>query len=190
VNEADDTIEKVNKAKAGDGRAFEMLVHATSRLVFAKLYLLTGNRHRVEDLVQETYLLAWKSIGQLTEPAQFRPWLLSIAHRVMLDDAKHASRKKRAGQQTATSNGQFLASIAGDTQEPSEAVGREETKQVVLNALNDLPETYSLPLALRYLAGCDYETIGKQLGLTNGSLQGRLHRGLKLLRGLLSEDFM
>ena len=44
------------------------------------------------------------------------------------------------------------------------------------------PEEYRMPLTLRYLAGADYDTIQMQMGLTNGSLRGLLHRGLKLLR--------
>jgi DNA-directed RNA polymerase specialized sigma24 family protein len=52
----------------------------------------------------------------------------------------------------------------------------------VLSVLRTLPEEYRLPLTLRYLAGADHDTIQLQMGLTNGSLRGLLHRGLKLLR--------
>jgi len=51
--------------------------------------------------------------------------------------------------------------------------------------LRSLPEEYRLPITLRYIAGADYETISTQLGLTNGSLRGLLHRGLNLLRNKL-----
>jgi DNA-directed RNA polymerase specialized sigma24 family protein len=52
----------------------------------------------------------------------------------------------------------------------------------VIHALRSLPEDYQRPLSLRYLAGLDYETVSQQLGLTNGSLRGLLHRGLEMLR--------
>ena len=55
--------------------------------------------------------------------------------------------------------------------------------------VRSLPEDYRLPVMLRYFAGADYETIGEQLGLTNGSLRGLLHRGLKLLRDRLPPEF-
>ena len=55
--------------------------------------------------------------------------------------------------------------------------------------LRSLPEEYRLPLTLRYIGGADYETICTQLGLTNGSLRGLLHRGLQLLRAKLPQDF-
>ena len=68
-------------------------------------------------------------------------------------------------------------------------IEREELREKVLVALRSLPDEYRLPLALRYLAGADYDTIGEQLGLTNGSLRGLLHRGLKLLRDRLPPEF-
>ena len=55
-------------------------------------------------------------------------------------------------------------------------------------ALKSLPEEYSLPLTLRYIAGADYETIGRQLGLSNGSLRGLLSRGMARLREKLNVD--
>jgi RNA polymerase sigma-70 factor, ECF subfamily len=54
--------------------------------------------------------------------------------------------------------------------------------------LRSMPEEYRLPLSLRYLAGADYDTIGEQLGLTNGTLRGLLHRGLKMLRDRMPPD--
>ena len=66
---------------------------------------------------------------------------------------------------------------------PLAASGRqEELRGQVLAILRSLPEEYRLPLTLRYIAGADYDTIQMQLGLTNGSLRGLLHRGLKMLR--------
>jgi RNA polymerase sigma-70 factor (ECF subfamily) len=58
----------VVRAQRGDRAAFEELVRRTSRLVFARLYLETGDRHQTEDLVQETLLTAFRTLGQLTQP--------------------------------------------------------------------------------------------------------------------------
>jgi DNA-directed RNA polymerase specialized sigma24 family protein len=58
----------------------------------------------------------------------------------------------------------------------------------VLAVLRSLPEEYRLPLTLRYLTGADYETIQMQMGVTNGSLRGLLHRGLKLLQERLPAE--
>src|SRR5438067_4513068 len=86
----------VRRAQNGDRVAFEELIRLTSRLVFARLYLETGDSHRAEDLLQETWLRAYRSLGRLSSPGSLRTWLLTIAQNVLADDAKGAARQKRA----------------------------------------------------------------------------------------------
>jgi len=150
----------VRSAQAGDRAAFEELVRRTSRLVLARLYLETGDAHQAEDLLQETLLTAFRSLEQLTEPTKFRAWLLRN-HRLKRSPAELPLRV---------------------IPRPDENLERDETRQQVLAVLRSLPEEYRMPLTLRYLAGADYDAIQMQMGLTNGSLRGLLHRGLKLLR--------
>jgi RNA polymerase sigma-70 factor (ECF subfamily) len=174
----------VSRARSGDRAAFEELVRRTSRLVFARLYLDTGNADRTEDLLQETYLLACRSLKKLVDPARFRPWLLTIAHNVLIDSLRKDARRKNL---TSSSVNSLLALPArGHSSE--QLVERDEIRQRVLAVLRSMPEEYRLPLSLRYLAGADYDTIGEQLGLTNGTLRGLLHRGLKMLRDRLPPD--
>jgi RNA polymerase sigma-70 factor (ECF subfamily) len=183
MSESDTAL--VLRARNGDRAAFEELVRRTSRLVFARLYLETGNVHRAEDLLQETLLLAYRSLRKLADPAGFRPWLLAIAHNAAIDAARRDSRRKRP---PASAGNGDLSSVASVAPRPDETAHREEARQQVLAALRTLPEEYRMPLALRYLAGCDYDAIGEQLGLTNGSLRGFLHRGLKMLRERLPPE--
>ena len=70
---------------------------------------------------------------------------------------------------------------------PEERIEKEEQRQQVLAILRALPEEYRLPLTLRYLVGADYETIQTQMGLTNGSLRGLLHRGMERMRAELQK---
>src|SRR6516165_9103025 len=85
----------VKSAQRGDRAAFEELVRRTSRLVFARLYLETGDSHRTEDLLQETFFKAFRTLGQLTEPAKFRAWLLRIAQNEAIDAIRRDQRQKR-----------------------------------------------------------------------------------------------
>jgi RNA polymerase sigma-70 factor, ECF subfamily len=170
----------VHSAQRGDRAAFEELVRRTSRLVFARLYMETGDPHQAEDLLQETLLTAFRSLGQLTEPAKFRGWLLRIAQNAAIDAARRGARQKR--NKEAPAGNLKLAQVPGVAPGPHAQAETEETRQQVLALLRSLPEEYREPLSLRYLAGADYETIQMQMGLSNGSLRGLLHRGLKLLR--------
>jgi RNA polymerase sigma-70 factor (ECF subfamily) len=182
---ADSEEALVRSARQGDRAAFEELIRRTSRLVFARLYLEVGDAHRAEDLLQETLLAAFRSLRQLTDPANFRSWLLKIAQNLVIDAARHDLRLKRAAPTRAAV--QSLDRVAGRTPRPEDQVQREETREQVLAVLRSLPEEYRLPLTLRYIGGADYETISQQLGLSNGSLRGLLHRGLKVLRGKLQQ---
>jgi RNA polymerase sigma-70 factor, ECF subfamily len=176
----------VRSAQGGDRAAFEELVRRTSRLVFARLYLETGDGHRAEDLLQETLLSAYRSLRELANPKGFRPWLLKIAQNVVLDAARRDLRQKRAAPRRMDSSA--LHTIEGKELSPGEQAAREELRAQVLAILRSLPEEYRLPLTLRYIGGADYETIQTQLGLSNGALRGLLHRGLKLLRCRLPRD--
>src|SRR5688572_1467619 len=85
----------VGRAQRGDHAAFEELVRRTSRLVFARPYLETGDSHLAEDLLQETLLTAYRTLSQLTQTDKFRAWLLRIAQNVAIDAARRAHRQKR-----------------------------------------------------------------------------------------------
>jgi RNA polymerase sigma-70 factor (ECF subfamily) len=176
-------IALVRRARDGDRAAFEELVRRTTRPVYSKLYLETGDPHQAEDLVQETYLRAFRTMHQLTNLAGFRPWLLTIAQSAAIDSFRRSSARRRAepdrvGQEV------LAHAPAPEGEEP----GRAETREKVRTILQSLPEEYRLPLTLRYLDGADYETITLQLGLPGTTLRGVLHRGLQLLRKAVKQE--
>lgn len=173
----------VQRSQKGDRAAFEALVRSTARLLFAHLYLQVGDVHRTEDLVQETYLLAWRSIHQVSDPAGFRSWLLTLAHSALVDARRRESRKKRWGPR---GDAEALIRLPAGGPQPEEAAQQNEERERVLELLRGLPEDYRQVLMLRYIGGADYQTIGRQLGLSNGSLRGLLSRGLALLRSQLT----
>src|SRR5690242_2827349 len=143
MTDAEEALVRV--ARSGDRAAFEELVRRTSRLVYARLYLETGDPHRAEDLLQETLLVAFRGLKELANPGSFRPWLLSIAQTVAIDASRRDLRRKRAGPHAAAA----LDAIPGNAPRPPEDAERAERRHRVLAALRSLPEEYRLPLTLR-----------------------------------------
>lgn len=176
--EADDAL--VNRSRSGDRAAFEELVRRTARLLYARAYLETGDAHAAEDVVQETYLLAWRKIGQVTDATGFRAWLMTVLHSVVIDSARRKARKKRSG--GTQSDAQVMLKLTDASPAPAETVEMQEERDRALSVMRSLPAEYQEVLTLRYLAGADYESISRQLALSNGSLRGLLHRGLAMLR--------
>src|SRR5581483_4971206 len=100
---------------------------------------------------------------------------LRIAANISANAVRHDRRLKRTPPRDA-------GPTPGTAPAPTQRLEDEERRQQLLDLLRSLPEEYRLPLWLRYFGGADYETIQAQLGLTNGSLRGLLHRGLRMLR--------
>ena len=178
MNESDESL--VIQSQSGDRASFEELVRRTARGLFARLYLETGDAHQAEDLVQETYLLAWKKLDQLTDAKGFRGWLFTVAHAVLVDSVRKRGRKKR----TAPAPVEPQAT----SESPLETAEQKELRQRVLSRLRAMPDRLRLPLTLRFIAGADYESISRELGLTNGSLRGLLSRGLAQLREVFRDE--
>jgi RNA polymerase sigma-70 factor (ECF subfamily) len=182
VNESDESL--VLQSQSGDRASFEELVRRTARGLFARLYLETGSAHQAEDLVQETYLQAWKKLHQLTDAKGFRAWLFTIAHMALVDSVRRTKRRKRLAPTTSAASNDLPSNA--DT--PPESAERKELRQRVLSRLRAMPDRLRLPLTLRFIAGADYESISKELGLTNGSLRGLLSRGLAQLREVFRDE--
>jgi RNA polymerase sigma-70 factor, ECF subfamily len=161
-------VERVRRSQSGDRGAFEELIRATARLVWASVYGQVRDPAWTEDIVQETYLKAWASIGELKEPEAFRGWLLTIARRMSWRHAELAGRSLPPPLETSTSS------------DP------EEAREKVREALTGLPERYRLPVTLHLLNGMDYAAISRELGLRNGTLRGLIARGTKKLRAALA----
>jgi RNA polymerase sigma-70 factor (ECF subfamily) len=155
------------RARKGEKAAFELLIRRHARLVWATVAGMVRDGSWIEDLVQETFLRGWKSIGQLSDPAAFRPWLLSIARRLVLRHGELQGRSFELEPRIAEEDGH---------------VDREETREQVQAAIARLPERYRLPVTLRYLHEMDYAGITAELGLSNGALRGLLTRGVQKLK--------
>jgi len=173
----------VRRARDGNREAFEELVRRTTRMVYAKLYLETGDPHLAEDLVQETFLRAFRAVGHLSDPRGFRGWLMTIGQSVLIDSYRRAGAQRRSPPPRASQEA-LQNAPAPVADEP----GLADTREKVRSILQSLPEEYRLPLTLRYIDGADYESIQMQLGLSPGSLRGILYRGLQLIRRAVKQE--
>jgi len=166
-------LELIRRAQAGDASAFEDLINAHARLVWASVYPAVRDRTWAEDLVQETFTRAWESITELREPEAFRGWLLMIARRLAWRQAEIAGRTE------------FQPRVP-DRESAVSSEDPEEAREEVQNALARLPDRYRVPVTLRVLDKLEYDKIEQMTGIANGSLRGLVARGVAKLRTELS----
>ncbi len=160
----------VRLARAGSGHGFEMLVRRYQGLVVARAYAVLRDRAEAEDAAQETFLRAFRSLGQLRDPEAFAPWLLQTVFNV----ARRAASRRAARQPVALQDGDLA--------------DRRVVHTEVVEAISALPEGYQQVVHLHYSQGFSCAEIAGLLGLRIGSVTSRLTRARQLLRKILSED--
>ncbi|MEY2585566.1 MAG: polymerase sigma-70 factor, subfamily [Verrucomicrobiota bacterium] len=157
----------------GDREAFEIVIRSTSRNLFAIAYGILQNREEAEDVVQDTFVKAWKSRWRVRDSAKLPAWLGTIArHR-----ARDLARKRKPESLPENFESNEMVELEGA------ATGkRVDLDGEVRSALAQLPELHRAAVTLRYFEELDYGTIEETLGLTNGALRGILGRALGLMR--------
>src|SRR4051812_43389800 len=134
----------VTATLAGDRDAFSHIVTRYQALICSVAYNATGNVRQSEDLAQETFVAAWRDLGQLRETAKLRGWLCSIVRHQI------SRAFRRAGREPVHAAAPLDAAreLAAPEALPSEqAVSREE-QAILWRALEQIPETYREPLIL------------------------------------------
>ena len=157
----------------GDRDAFEIVIRSTSRNLFAIAYGILQNREEAEDVVQDTFVKAWKSRWRMRDSAKLPAWLGTIARY----RARDLARKRRPEPLPENFESNELVAFEGS------ATGKgADLDGEVRSALAQLPELHRAAVTLRYFEDLDYGTIEQILGLTNGALRGILGRALGLMR--------
>lgn len=153
---------------------------------------LTGARDRAEDLVQETFLRAFRSWDQYTPGTQCKSWLFTICRNVFLRGEERANRHEEIlSEKVGRSSGIFdvvspvwvKAADADPEGEFFESIVDEE----VLQRIQALPEEYRTAVVLSDLEGFSYQEISEMVGVPVGTVKSRLFRGRRILQNQLYE---
>jgi len=176
VNEADDA-ELVKRSLAGNREAFALVVARYQSLVCSLAYAATGSLSQSEDLAQETFVAAWKQLGDLREPEKLRAWLCGIARNL----GQNARRRQRREPAHAAESLEESPELAAREAMPSEAAVTREEETILWRALARLPENYREPLILFYREQQSVERVAVALDLSEDVVRQRLSRGRKLL---------
>lgn len=169
--------ELVARALDGDTRSYEELVRRYERLVARILYPYARREISVEDLVQETFLRAYDRLETYNPDYRFKTWLLAIANNLGVDTL----RRRR---ETVEFNPEVHAST---TRGPDADAVDAERARGVREAVMELPETYAVPLILRYSEDLSYAEMAEVLGISVAAVKSRLFRARQMLGERLEE---
>jgi RNA polymerase sigma factor (sigma-70 family) len=170
--------ELVARARNGRRDAFEALVGRYSRLVAGVAAARLGRPSELEDVMQETFTRAWANLSRLRDPSRFSSWLYGIAKWVCSEKAHDRDRDRDRDRHHASMNGESVAVPC--------APEASERKEIVLQAVEALPEPYRETLLLFYFEESSYEELARALGVTKAAINFRLTRARAMLRQKLS----
>ena len=179
-----DERELIASAQHGDTRAFEQLVRIHQGIALRVAYLVVRNPTEAEDVTQDAFVKAYRSLGRFRDESPFRPWLLKIVRNEALNRVRSI---KRRDQLALRAGGDPVSGDAALSPE-AEVMNSEEGRQL-LALIDDLPEKYRSVVVHRYLLDMSEQETSQILGVPPGTVKSRTSRALERLRGALGEDF-
>jgi RNA polymerase sigma-70 factor (ECF subfamily) len=173
----------VARAKAGDRDAFGQLVSRHERAVFAIARSYFASEADAEDAVQEAFVKAFETLGQLESDRCFAAWVARITVNVCL--ATLRSRTDKVSLTQFASTAQLHPRLGQEQLTPAMLASRGERSDLIKAALGRLVEDQRVVLMLRFGEEMTYEQMAEYLDVPATTVQGRLHRAKEALRKIL-----
>jgi RNA polymerase sigma-70 factor (ECF subfamily) len=181
---ADADILLVQRAVAGDVKAFELLVIKYQRRVERLIGRMVRDVDLVPDIAQETFIRAYKALSQFRGEAQFYTWLYRIAvntaKKTLLELKRDpvvsmSSLRSNDDDETSGNDGE-LSWAAADSETPEAILASKEIAEAVNEAMDALPTELRQAIALREIEGLSYDDIAQALECPIGTVRSRIFR--------------
>lgn len=169
----------ITAAQAGDRKAFARLVDRYWDRLFRWLVQLARNRHRAEDLTQETFLKALAAIDSFRPGSNFRAWLFRIGHNNFVNLTRSERRTKQPMPEDAP---------APERGGPLTGAADREAVATVGKAIEQLPEEFRAALLLHCQEGLAYKDVAKILNTTEETARWRVFKARQKLMQMLPPD--
>lgn len=178
----------VESARAGDEKAFEEIVRRYQRQVSNAIYLTLGSRQDVEDLAQEVFVRAYRSLDRVAVGQSLFSWIYRIAVNVAIDELR---RRKVRRFLSLEGLGEFSGreNVASEEETPAGRLLAGERSEQIRLALQRLSPTSRTVLLLREYEGLSYREIADVLHITEQAVKSRIFRARDELRALLQRYF-
>jgi RNA polymerase sigma-70 factor (ECF subfamily) len=171
-------------ARDGDSDAFHALVDRHSRAVYRVAYRMTGNSQDAEDVVQETFLRAYKQLGRFESRANFGTWLHRIAVNCSIDLIR--SRPHREAAHDAPDLEHFGAALdEGTAASPERLMLSTEVQERISGAMSGLSAMERAAFTLRHFEGHSIDEISRSLGLKTNATKHSIFRAVRKMRAAL-----
>jgi RNA polymerase sigma-70 factor (ECF subfamily) len=184
TSDTTDEAQIIASILAGNTHLFHDLIRPHERSVYAMALSLLHNEADAEDVAQEAFLKAFRNLGKFRGESKFSTWLISIT----LNEARGRLRSKKnvkleSLDEPREGEGIVTPALLRDWREiPSEALERQEIRQMLQQAITDLPLIYREVFLLRDVEDLSVNQSAEALGISIASVKVRLHRARIMLQ--------
>ena len=189
--EREDDVQLIHKILSGDDAAFSILVEKYQKSVHALAWRKIHDFHYAEEIMQDTFLQAYKKLPTLKNPDQFAGWLHVIANRLCIDWMRSQKSVMQSLEDTPVEEIE-QSSYTHHISEQRMTERTEHYHELVKRLLEKLPEKERTVVTLFYLDEMSTKEIGKFMGVSVNTITSRLQRARKRLRteqALLNPEF-
>jgi RNA polymerase sigma-70 factor (ECF subfamily) len=172
---------------SGDRTTFEEEALAHADQLYRIALRLSGSQQAAEELVQETYLRAFRSWRSYRPGSNLAAWLATILRNVFLDEARRQQRRPVQESFEDTTEYYLYNQLAGSGGEPQEAVLNRLAGGAIVDALSDVPPAFREVVVLVDIGDFSYQEAADILGVPIGTVMSRLHRGRRALKQALAQ---
>ena len=179
--------ELVARSMSGDADSFNQLVLRWERPIYALAYRVIGRDEDARDVVQETFLRAFRALPGFKGQAKFSSWLYRIALNLCRDWIR---RRKRTPVVDAPEGVDIieLAAEQGPVESIEDLVARREMSRVVADGMRQLPEEQRTAIVLKEYHGLTFQEIADMIGCPLSTVKTRVYQGLAVLRRELAKS--
>jgi RNA polymerase sigma-70 factor, ECF subfamily len=172
----------IDRLERGNPDGFQRLVDHYSARIYSHLFRMVHNREEAEDLTQETFILAYRKIGQYDRSRPFRNWLYAIATNVGRNAYRSQGRRIPSAREDLGT--EERVADESDTDLPE----RHELKDRLATAVNGLPDPLPMLIQMYYQEGFSVREAADVLGMSESAAKVALHRARKTLRTMLEKN--
>ncbi|MCW8129591.1 MAG: RNA polymerase sigma factor [Planctomycetota bacterium] len=172
----------IKKCLKGDSAAAEALVDLYWDRVYAYAYRLTYNKTDAEDVAQETFLRAFRSLESYKPDGSFKSWLLRVATNIFLDQRKSARNRDVV-------SGDMSQFVESTHTTPEDIADRHELLQALWQVVQTLSKEQQVVILLRAIERLDYPEIAAILNIKESTARWHMYEARRILRNKLGAKF-
>lgn len=176
----------VAQVLAGDSEAFRLLVDRHTRSIYGVAYRMTGSQEDAEEIVQETFLRAYKALHKFELRSSFATWLYRIAVNRCIDFLKRKKMTDTVQIADDPAEGEREIQVAAGDPGPDRLLLSNEAKQKIDQAIGLLSPTERVAFTMRHMEGRSIEEISKTLKVRGSAAKNSIFRAVQKIRQELS----